>query len=67
VTWQDLVSKKTNKKNQARCQWFPPVIPSTQEAEIGRITVRSQPGKKVQETLSQKNHHEKGLAEWLKV
>jgi hypothetical protein len=31
-----------------------PVILAPQEAEIRRITVRSQPGKKVHETLSQK-------------
>jgi stalled ribosome alternative rescue factor ArfA len=29
--------------------------------------VGSQPGKIVQETLSQKIHHKKGLVEWLKV
>jgi hypothetical protein len=31
-----------------------PVIPATQEAEIRRIVVRSQPGQIVCETLSQK-------------
>jgi hypothetical protein len=37
------------------------------EAEIRRITVRSQPRQIVRETLSEKNHHKKGLVEWLKV
>jgi hypothetical protein len=37
------------------------VIPATQEAEIGRITVQSQPGRIVQETPSQKiTNTEKG-------
>jgi hypothetical protein len=44
-----------------------PVILATQEAEIRRIKVWSQPGQIVQETLSQKTHHRKGLVEWLKV
>jgi hypothetical protein len=34
-----------------------PVILATQEAEIGRIVVRSQPWQKVHETLSQKILH----------
>jgi hypothetical protein len=45
-------------------QWFTPVILATQEAEIRRITVRSQPGKIVRETLSQKKkNHKKGLVQ----
>jgi hypothetical protein len=47
--------------------WLTPVIPATQEAEIRRITARSQPGEIVPETLSRKTHHKKGLVEWLKV
>jgi hypothetical protein len=39
--------------------WLTPVIPATQEAEIKRISVRSQPRQTVHETLSQKNHHKK--------
>jgi hypothetical protein len=31
-------------KAEARCQWLTPVILASQEAEIRRITVRSQPG-----------------------
>jgi hypothetical protein len=36
-----------------------PVILATQEAEIRRIKVQSQPGQIVRETLSQKTHHKK--------
>jgi hypothetical protein len=36
-----------------------PIVPATQEAEIRSITVRSQPGQVVYETLSQKTHHKK--------
>jgi hypothetical protein len=41
----------------------------TQEAEIRRIAVQSQPGQIVGEALSQekKKITEKGLVEWLKV
>jgi hypothetical protein len=35
------------------------VILATQEAEIRRIKIRSQPGEIVHETLSQKTHHKK--------
>jgi hypothetical protein len=38
----------------AGCQWLTPVILPTQQAEIRRITVQSQPGQIVCETLSQK-------------
>jgi hypothetical protein len=54
--------------NEARHQWLTPVILATQKAEIRMITVRSQPGEIVCETLSQKNpSQKKGLVEWLKV
>jgi hypothetical protein len=36
-----------------------PVIVTTQVAEIRRITVQSQPGQILPETLSQKTHHKK--------
>jgi hypothetical protein len=37
-----------------RHQWLTPIILATQEAEIRRIIVQSQPGQVVCETLSQK-------------
>jgi hypothetical protein len=50
------------------CQWLIPVILATQEAEIRRISVRSQPEQIVLETLSpHQKSHKKGLVEWLKV
>jgi hypothetical protein len=53
-------SKGNQKKYRAKpgaCQapWLTPVIPATQEAEIRRMEVRSQPGQIVCETLSQRN------------
>jgi hypothetical protein len=39
----------------AECQWLTPIILVTQEAEIRRTEVRSQPGQIVCETLSQKS------------
>jgi hypothetical protein len=48
-----------------------PVILATQEADIRRIVVQSQPRHIVPETLSQKKKkkplHKKGPVEWLKV
>jgi hypothetical protein len=54
-------------RSLARYRWLTAVIPATQEAEIRRITVQSQPGEIVRETLSQNTHHKKRLEEWLKV
>jgi hypothetical protein len=38
-----------------------PIILATQEAEIRRIMVKSQPRQIIHETLFGKNHHKKGL------
>jgi hypothetical protein len=43
----------------SRRQWLTPVIPATQEAEIRRIEIQSQPRQIVPETLSQNTHHKK--------
>jgi hypothetical protein len=53
--------------NLARHWWFMPVILATQEAEIRRIAVRSQPRQTVHKTLSRKNPPQNRLVEWLKV
>jgi hypothetical protein len=56
-----------NKKRARRHQWLKPVILATQEAEIRRITIGSQPRQIVHKILSQKYPSQKGLVEWLKV
>jgi hypothetical protein len=50
-------------------RWLTPVILATQEAEIRRIMVPSQPREIVLQTLSGKKNPspKKGLVEWLKV
>jgi hypothetical protein len=59
---------KIKRAEGARRWWFMPVILATEEAEIRRIVVRSQPRQIVCETLSRKKIlHKKGLVEWLKV
>jgi hypothetical protein len=63
------------KRNFAGCWWLTPVILATQEEEIKRIAVRSQPWGNSSEALSQKKpftkkkkKKKKGLVvEWLKV
>jgi hypothetical protein len=42
-----------------------PVILASQQANIRRIMVQSQPRQIVHKTLN--THHKKGLVEWLKV
>jgi hypothetical protein len=37
------IARMSQNKKQAGHQWLTPVIPATQEAEIRRITVQSQP------------------------
>jgi hypothetical protein len=44
-----------------------PIILATQETEIRRTVVGSQPKQIVCETLSLKILHKKGLVEWLKI
>jgi hypothetical protein len=51
----------------AGCQWLTPIILATQEAEISRIKVQSQPGQIVCETLSRKKPNTKKGLEWLTV
>jgi hypothetical protein len=43
-------------------QWLMPIIPATQEAEVRRITVQSQPGQIIRETLSQRKKKHKNRA-----
>jgi hypothetical protein len=43
----------------SQVQWLTPVILPTQETEIRRIVVQSQPGQIVHETLSQKKPSQK--------
>jgi hypothetical protein len=40
------------KLQRARCQWLIPIILDTQEADIRRITVCSQPGQNVRDPIS---------------
>jgi hypothetical protein len=45
-------SMEKKKKKRARCTWLISVTLTTQEAENRRISVQSQPGQIVHETLS---------------
>jgi hypothetical protein len=53
--------------DSARHQQLIPVILATQEADIRRITVGSQPRQIDCENLFQKTYLIKGLVQWLKV
>jgi hypothetical protein len=44
-----------------------PVIPATQETEIRRTMVHSQPGQIVTIPYLEKSHHKIGLVEWINV
>jgi hypothetical protein len=44
-----------------------PVTLASQEAEIRRISVRSQSRQSLRYPISKKIHHKKGPVEWLKV
>jgi hypothetical protein len=46
-----------------RSQWLKPIILATQEAEIRRIMVQSQPRHIVHKTLPQKTHHKNRAGE----
>jgi hypothetical protein len=55
-----VTTKKKKKRNfTAECQWLTPVHTSYSEAEIRRITIQSQPGQIVCETLPQKTPSQK--------
>jgi hypothetical protein len=54
VTWSSFSNEMLLRKFLTGCWWLTPVIPASQETEIRRIVVQSQPGQKVLKTLSQK-------------
>jgi hypothetical protein len=49
------------------CRWLTPILLATQEAEIRKINVGSQPRQIVHENLSGKTLSGKSLVEWLKM
>jgi hypothetical protein len=46
-------------EGRARCWWLIPIILGTQEAEIKRIMVQSQPGQIIHKALSRKKPSQK--------
>jgi hypothetical protein len=59
-----LKALSTSRKLSSWASWLTPMIPATQEAEIRRTVLQSQPGQIILETLSQKNlNTKKGLVE----
>jgi hypothetical protein len=60
-----ILKKKVHikKKYIVGCWWLTPVILATQEADISRILVQSQPRQIVLETLSQKKNRASRVAQ----
>jgi hypothetical protein len=51
VLGQPVLYCETLSQKTSQVQWLTSVIPTTQEVEMRRIAVQSQPGQKVMETL----------------
>jgi hypothetical protein len=56
----DVVVKCSQKTQKCQVLWLMPIIPGTQEAEIGRIEIQSQPRQIVRDPISKKPITEKG-------
>jgi hypothetical protein len=64
----NMVRRYIKNRKQAGCWWLTPVILTTQEAEIRKIAVQSQPwSNSSQDSISIKLFPKKGLVQWLKV
>jgi hypothetical protein len=55
------------KPELAICWWLMPILLVTQEAEIRRIMIQSQPSRGFVRLYLKKTRHKKELVEWLKV